>query len=60
MILSVVSKIKKLGIKPEYIVEQAEEIYEKYPFCKAHSLYLQGGCNPIRKSRKAFRQHRSC
>ena len=30
MILSVVSKIKKLGIKPEYIVEQAEEIYEKY------------------------------
>ena len=30
MILSVVSKIKKLGIKPEYVMEQAEEIYEKY------------------------------
>lgn len=30
MILSVVSKIKKLGIKPEYIREQAEKIYEKY------------------------------
>ena len=30
MILSVVSKIKKLGIKPEYVIEQAEEIYEKY------------------------------
>ena len=30
MILSVVSKIKKLGITPEYIIEQAEKIYEKY------------------------------
>ena len=30
LILSVVSKIKKLGIKPEYVIEQAEEIYEKY------------------------------
>lgn len=30
MILSAVSKIKKLGIAPEYIVEQAEKIYEKY------------------------------
>ncbi len=30
MILSVVSKIKKLGIAPEYIIEQAEKIYEKY------------------------------
>lgn len=30
MILSVISKIKKLGIAPEYIIEQAEEIYEKY------------------------------
>jgi len=29
-ILSVVAKIKKLGIAPEYIMEQAEEIYEKY------------------------------
>ena len=30
MILSVISKIKKWGIKPEYVVEQAEDIYEKY------------------------------
>lgn len=30
MILSVTEKIKKLGIAPEYIMEQAEEIYEKY------------------------------
>ena len=30
MILSAVSKIKKLGITPEYIMEQAEKIYEKY------------------------------
>lgn len=30
MILSVISKIKKLGIAPEYILEQAQEIYEKY------------------------------
>ena len=30
MILSVISKIKKLGIKPEYIIEQAEKIYKKY------------------------------
>ena len=30
MILSVVAKIKKLGIAPEYIMEQAAEIYEKY------------------------------
>lgn len=30
MILSAISKIKKLGIAPEYILEQAEEIYEKY------------------------------
>lgn len=30
MVLSVVSKIKKLGIKPEYLVEQIEKIYEKY------------------------------
>lgn len=29
-ILSVVAKIKKLGVAPEYIMEQAEEIYEKY------------------------------
>lgn len=30
MILSIVEKIKKLGIAPEYIMEQAAEIYEKY------------------------------
>ncbi len=30
MILSVISKIKKLGIAPEYMIEQAEKIYEKY------------------------------
>jgi len=30
MILSVIAKIKKLGIAPEYIMEQAAEIYEKY------------------------------
>lgn len=30
MILSVIAKIKKLGIAPEYILEQAENIYEKY------------------------------
>lgn len=30
MILSVISKIKKLGITPEYVMEQAEKIYEKY------------------------------
>lgn len=30
MILSVVAKIKKLGIAPEYIMKQAAEIYEKY------------------------------
>ena len=30
MILSAISKIKKLGIAPEYIMEQAEKIYEKY------------------------------
>lgn len=30
LILSVVSKIKSLGIKPEYLIEQAEKIYEKY------------------------------
>ena len=30
MILKIVSQIKKLGIAPEYIIEQAEEIYEKY------------------------------
>ena len=29
MILSVISKIKKLGITPEYVMEQAEKIYEK-------------------------------
>ena len=30
MILSVIAKIKKLGIKPEFVVEQADKIYEKY------------------------------
>lgn len=30
MVLSAISKIKKLGIKPEYLVEQIEKIYEKY------------------------------
>lgn len=30
MILSVVANIKKLGIAPEYIVERATKIYEKY------------------------------
>lgn len=30
MILSVIKKIKKLGISPEYIMDQATEIYEKY------------------------------
>ena len=30
MILSLISKIKKLGIAPEYIMEQAVKIYEKY------------------------------
>lgn len=30
MILSVISKIKNLGIEPEYVINQAEEIYEKY------------------------------
>lgn len=29
-ILSVVSKIKELGIEPEYLLEKSEEIYEKY------------------------------
>ena len=30
MILSVIAKIKQLGIKPEFVVEQADKIYEKY------------------------------
>ena len=30
LVLSVISKIKSLGIKPEYIIEQAQKIYEKY------------------------------
>lgn len=30
LILSVIAKIKGSGISPEYIIEQAEEIYEKY------------------------------
>lgn len=30
MILSAVSKIKELGIAPEYVLEQAEKIYKKY------------------------------
>lgn len=29
-ILSIVSKIKELGISPEYVLAQAEKIYEKY------------------------------
>lgn len=29
-ILSIVSRIKKLGIAPEYILEQAKKLYEKY------------------------------
>lgn len=29
-ILSLVAKIKELGIEPEYILKQAEKIYEKY------------------------------
>ena len=30
LILSVIEKIKSLGIDPEYLVKQAENIYEKY------------------------------
>ena len=30
MILSVIDKIKDLGIDPKYLVKQAENIYEKY------------------------------
>ena len=29
-IISVINKIKKLGISPEYLLEQIEELYEKY------------------------------
>ena len=30
LIFSVVEKVKKLGIDPQFLVDQAEEIYEKY------------------------------
>lgn len=30
MVLSVVSKIKELGIAPEFVLEQAEKLYKKY------------------------------
>lgn len=30
LIFSVVEKVKKLGIDPQYLVDQAEEIYKKY------------------------------
>lgn len=29
-IISVINKVKKLGISPEYLLEQVEELYEKY------------------------------